>query len=292
MPEDFLLFHADLLHRYAASVGHFWGQFWNRGDGELDDAYREVHGQRRDALCRALGDGLLAHLGSGSGGLRLITKTPSVRNLEHVFTFFPQARLVILVRDGRAVVESSVRSFGWSDEAALQRWNEAARTITAFTATTPRERFRIVRYEDLVADTEGTLRHLFAFLGLDGEAYDYGAIASTPVLGSSEHFAPKGADGQGGWKEVARPTSFDPLSRSQGWSERQHRRFNRVAGPAMRQLGYTLKETASGGVSDRVWNAVRDSEWAIKWWLQTQLAASERALHGIYLYKRRFRRFI
>ena len=63
---------------------------------------------------------------------KLITSTPSVENIHNFFKLFPNVPLLILVRDGRAVVESGVRSFNWNYEQAIREWNRSAQTIIRF----------------------------------------------------------------------------------------------------------------------------------------------------------------
>ena len=41
-----------------------------------------------------------------------MTKSPSVAHLDRFFAFFPRARLLILVRDGRSVAQSAIDTFG------------------------------------------------------------------------------------------------------------------------------------------------------------------------------------
>ena len=76
-----------------------------------------------------------------------------------IFQLFPQARLLILVRDGRSVVESTVKSFGTSYELSMQRWAEAARIILEFQKNNQNKsgNFLIVRYEDLLDNLEKEL---------------------------------------------------------------------------------------------------------------------------------------
>lgn len=51
-----------------------------------------------------------------------LTKTPTVTGLENFFEIFPEAFLILIIRDGRAVVESGVRSFDWDYEIATHKW--------------------------------------------------------------------------------------------------------------------------------------------------------------------------
>jgi hypothetical protein len=102
--EDYLLAQAQHLERYVAGVCSHWKPEWELGQSDV---------------FAALGDGLLRLLGQGVDRRRLVTKTPSVQNLPLVFKLFPQAQLLLLVRDGRAVAESGVKTFRtWTFEKA------------------------------------------------------------------------------------------------------------------------------------------------------------------------------
>ena len=72
-------------------------------------------------LYASLGSALVAFL-TVDHGRRLVTKNPSVIGIERVFTFFPTAQVIILLRDGRAVVESCLRTFAWDFDLATRRW--------------------------------------------------------------------------------------------------------------------------------------------------------------------------
>ena len=115
-----------------------------------------------------------------------MTKTPSVRNLEQFFRFFPDSPLIVIVRDGRGVVESGMRTFGWDFERAAVKWTKAAGAITRFARENEGRPFRIVRYEELHADPVGQLQQLLPFLGLPAAGYDFAKAKALPVRGSSE----------------------------------------------------------------------------------------------------------
>lgn len=103
--EDYLAANSDLLDSYVNSVSKLWAR--SLGDGLKDELYRH------------LGDGLISFLTEQIDTKRVLTKTPSIRNLGNFFKLFPHARLLILIRDGRAVVESSVKSFDEGYEANI-----------------------------------------------------------------------------------------------------------------------------------------------------------------------------
>jgi hypothetical protein len=194
---------------------------------------------------------------------RLLTKSPSVRHLDRFFTFFPSARLVILVRDGRSVAQSAMDTFGWSFDRACREWSAAAQSIHRFQQdqSNRAERWRLVRYEDLVDDPEGHLRSLFAFLDLDSDRYDFHAARNLPVRGSSA-FGRK--DGQVHWDSVAKDASFAPKERWRSWPAHRQERFQWLAGEWLAYFGYP---DARGRFSSAASFAHRLRDW--RWQVMT-----------------------
>jgi Sulfotransferase family len=186
---------------------------------------------------RALGEGLIAFL-TVKSGRRLLTKTPSVNNLEHFFDFFPQARLLILVRDGRSVVYSCIKTFGWQFDTAARQWADAADQITRFDREHGHraDRYRIVRYEDLVDDTKGAVTEILTFLDLDQDRFDFEAAERLPVRGSSEFLGPSRDTVH--WDPVEKDSTFSPKERWRAWDAKLLQRFEWLAGDQLRALGY------------------------------------------------------
>ncbi|MGD1993068.1 MAG: sulfotransferase [Anaerolineae bacterium] len=228
--EDWSLETANLLVDYAQATYELWARNPNWG------VYEALEGE----FLRSLGGGVLSFLTSHAQGQRLVTKTPSVKNLGAFCGLFPRAYLLIVVRDGRDVVESSARSFGWDRDEVARLWAEAARTILAFDQAHRGDtaRHMIVRYEDLAQDIEGTLYPILDFVGLDAAAYDFEAAQDLPVYGSSTF---RGGATQVHWEPVARTQDFKPVRRWADWSRRQHERFNAAAGDLLPALGYELQ---------------------------------------------------
>jgi protein-tyrosine sulfotransferase len=224
--EDFLVAHSDLLAQYSDSVTGHWDKKWGIGE------------EARAELDTALGQGLTSFLSRRSMGICLITKTPSVDNLDLFFRFFPQARLLILIRDGRAIIESAYYSFGWRRESTLHALASAARTINNFDQRNRGSgaRYKIVRYEDLWDAVDEQLLKLFSFLELKPDVYDFGQAHELPVKGSSGVVKDHGQAMH--WNPVEKNDKFDPLSRYSHWGVFRHYRYNRVAGQHMEALGY------------------------------------------------------
>lgn len=250
--EDFLVTHLDLLASYSDSVAGEWDSSWGITD------------QTGVELDIALGGGLAGFLETRCVETRVISKTPRVKNLDLFYRFFPTGRLLILLRDGRSIVESGAQSFGWSREAAMHSVAQAARTITRFQQQFPAQekRYLILRYEDLWQDTEVQLRGIFEFLELNSENYDWQEALALPVRGSSELKAREA--GSIHWDPVERSTEFDPLSRFADWSDARHIRYNSVAGPAMKSFDYDCKDVKDPAFLLRLRSLLLDAAWGIR----------------------------
>lgn len=228
-----------MLKAYTTRVANAWKPWW-----KVEDT---IGGQA--VLLRHFGDAIERFLRRQITQERpdppphlLLTKTPSVEGLDLFFELFPSAYLILLIRDGRAVVESGVRSFGWDYERAMQRWRNNAQAILDFQKMHRAEtqRFILINYEDLVQHEERTLRTLFDFVELDPERFDFGAAQALQVTGSSDLIQQTGALH---WNETQKTPAFNPLARFSNWDQSRHQRFNEIAGTQMTQLGYALQTT-------------------------------------------------
>lgn len=273
--EDFFVHYAHLLIKYANSVFKCWNPRW-----EVDKTIGPP-----DLLCRYLGDSLISFLnlqfaakGPGQGptadniseplpnstAKRLVTKTPSVNNIRHFFKIFPRYHLIIIIRDGRSVVESGVKSFNWEYERGMQRWTHAARTICEFKRAMRdyQHQYLIVRYENLVSNTKQELTKIFSFLELDVEKYDFDSSLQLPVKGSSE-VTTQGAENMH-WQPVEKTSAFNPLNRWAHWTADLHDRFNWVAGKYLAEFGYAKEIQPTNRFASVIKNVVLDVRWECK----------------------------
>lgn len=164
----------------------------------------------------------------------LLAKTPSVKNIGNIYDFFPKAKLLIIVRDGRALVESGVRSFNWKYAHAMKKWAENAFEILDFKK---KHECFIVNFEKLYTNEEQVLRNIFSYLEIDPNKYDYNEIKNLGVTGSSD-------TASGGksihFNIVKKSDNFKPLQRHENWNTFKLKRFQWIAGEQMQQLGYSL----------------------------------------------------
>jgi Sulfotransferase family len=249
--EDFFLEHAHLLSEFIRDVRRRWDPAWGTvSEQTLADLH--VH----------LGTALLDFL-STDDNRRLVTKNPSVGGIDRVFTFFPTAQVIILARDGRAVVESCVQTFGWDVDLATRRWATAAATALHFldTRTANDPAVRLVRYEDLVVDPRRRMTELLSFLDLDVTSYDFPAAEQLPVRGSSVF---RGGQTQVHWDPVERTSEFDPLRRWGHWTVEQHRRFAWLAGRQQAALRYGLDDAVATTTAARARQRFTSTRWHVR----------------------------
>ena len=250
LDEDYLLAMAAPLITYEQRLVRMWPPEY------------KVH-QHPDLLMRSLGDGLAAFLLRLSEAAReegapradpedgrervLVTKSPSVWHLDQAFRLFPEARILLLVREPQAVVESGMSGFGWSFERALTGWASGAKTIRDVQNSElwRPDQVLLVRYEDLVSDAETELKRIFDFLDLAIGDYDFTTPDNLPVVGSS--FFPVSGRGKEMWSPVVRNEKFKPLERRMVWTQRMLTRLSWTCGPYVDQFGYQLDDASVRG---------------------------------------------
>jgi len=237
IPEDWLLAESHHLVRYTTRVAARWSR---------DPGWDLPPGLEQRLLTK-LGEGMLALVGEGAEGRRVVTKTPNVQWLGNFFQLFPQASLLVLVRDGRSVAESARRSFGDDLFQVARWWGWAARQILLFDRDNrDRRNYRLVRYEDLVREPEAEMRAILQAADLDVDAFDFERIHDLPVFGSSTF---RNDSGEWQWKTMPRTDGAVRLDRWKGWSRAEHERFNRIAGEALSKLGYEPEPTGGSRLS-------------------------------------------
>jgi hypothetical protein len=208
--------------------------FWVNGpNAEEQDSATRIVGRIPPA--EATGDRLFAatmdEIRRLTGAAVLCEQTP--RNIYYAFHLldaFPDAHVVHVVRDPRAVLASQkrrhkIRKLGGSKVPAsevLRLWlNYHPVTMVRLWLSATREalsiagnpRVRLVRYEDLVGQPEATIRSLCADLGL---SYEPGML-NVPHWGSStvQHRASAGlsAAALDKWREILDGAEIDYCSR-------------------------------------------------------------------------------
>jgi protein-tyrosine sulfotransferase len=170
---------------------------------------------------------------------RLLIKMPSVQYLNYFPAMFPHENLIILLRDGRDLVHSTLRT--WKQLNFVQvclRWNRSARIIL----TTVKQlescgetEYLLVKYEDALEKPEGFIPEVCRRFGLNESEYPYERIQAIRVIGSSK------LEKKGGvrWRHLDRPKDFRPLEYWKDWSPIRKVVFKAIAGKSLIELGYS-----------------------------------------------------
>lgn len=148
-----------LLERIIADR---WFRDWGLAESDVRIAARRAWPDDAPALVRAVFEAYAAARGKARWG----DKTPNhARHVTRIAAAFPDAQFIHLVRDGRDVA-ASIASKGWrSPVGGAFWWRRNVSAAVAGGRTLGAARYLELRLEDLVADSEASLRRLCAFLG-------------------------------------------------------------------------------------------------------------------------------
>ena len=192
---------------------------------------------RRDPRVRTAPDavaGLYALYASRMGKTRAGDKTPAhLRWVDLLAASFPNARFVHIVRDGRDVAASVLTmDFGHERFAEAARvWRRKMLKAHASGLRLGPERYREIRYEDLVANPDDVLREVCQFLDLEytPAMLEYHSRADELLAGlrHTDHV-------QG----IRRPPTIGVRDWRFDLTPRQITVFDEVAGSALDALGY------------------------------------------------------
>lgn len=176
--------------------------------------------------------------GEVPAGQRLLAKMAGVQYLDRFFQMFPHEQLLLLVRDGRDVVQSTLKSWpGLGFINVCRRWQKSATMVLAC-----QQKFSgrdtaywLVRFEEVLADPPRFVQTVCERFGLPAGDYPYDQIATIPVKGSSM-LRPEGNNLS--WEAIQKPRQFNPVGRWQSWTWWQKTLFKQIAGQSLIQLGY------------------------------------------------------
>ena len=176
----------------AATLGVTAAEATRRDDWRAVDVHRDrddyfFSERYREAWQPALRALLLARMGAQLGRAdRLVIKEPHGSEAADLLAqVLPGSRYLVLVRDGRDVVDSlrdALQKGGWASDLATVRDDEQGRTSFLLDAanawvqrmasarralaSVPPERGLLLRYEDLLADPESELARVLSWMGV------------------------------------------------------------------------------------------------------------------------------
>jgi len=235
-----------------------WGDF-GLDEAELRARAKQVRPLTAEGAIRCFYELYAASQGKPRWG----DKTPRyMRAMPRIARALPEARFVHLIRDGRDVALSQ-RERVIGDEAVTmtamaERWQRRIIAAREGAAEIRADSYLEVRYEDLVSDTEGTLRRVCGFIELDYDPamLDYHRHASERLAEMDRDLdnADNGIVRTATNRLAAHALTTEPptTDRSGRWrgemSAAELAAFEAVAGALLTELGYELggDRTAAG----------------------------------------------
>jgi hypothetical protein len=231
-----------------------WGDF-DLDAGELEARLRGLDPFGPAGALRAF----YALYAESQGKPRWGDKTPVyVTKMREIAATLPEARFVHLIRDGRDVALSRARRAmrgAARPEAAARKWRDRIREARRQAGRVPH--YLEVRYEDLVTDTEPTLRRVAEFVELpwDEAMLAYHERAPERLREVARDLPPEEGKQHRPAEErmAAHALTAEPPSRERigAWreqmSEADRSAFEHVAGDLLAELGYPVGEPAGSG---------------------------------------------
>jgi hypothetical protein len=227
--EDYLLYHIDDIYSYANNVDQHWKPHWNNS---------------KQSLLNALSFGIYHFLTSGIDDQRyshIINKTPDPNNCHLHYDFFPNGKMIIILRDGRDILDSAMHTFpNKSIITHLNTWKRNAKIVRSqMKSKVFMQQTLIVRYEDLITMPEQTIRTILDYVGLAYEVYPFDQIDKVPIVGSSQI---KDTSGIVKWSKVIpseeNKNNFQFIGRHNKWSWLLRMYFSLYGDKTNRSLGY------------------------------------------------------
>ena len=265
---DILLFHKDLTDcpdkvwefphlRFAGKIVEY---------EKIMASSKNLPGIEEGTLLPLFGNALIDYLTVDlPKDKRLVIKEPSVENISLVYKFFPKSYVIILVRDGRDISASSMRTnfakppkfifsrpstyryvfHGHPLKTLSRGWHEASNTIIEFTENIKKSEFEkrciVVKFEDLVQgiknESKSIFQKIFHSIGCDDGYCDWNGLFNIKVRGSS--FVGITKDGTLNWSESQIKTAeFNPIGRWKFWTKKEINIYETIAGDSLRYWGY------------------------------------------------------
>lgn len=168
---------------------------------------------------------------------QVVLKVPSVQYLSLFYALFPHENLIILIRDGRDIVHSTVKTWPqirfWM---VCLRWRRAARVVLACQKAFAKQgkKFMVAQFEEAVLEPEEFIRRACSLFDLPVEDYPFDRIQEIPTRGSSSIHQRESIT----WQPKEKPPDFQPIGHWKSWGPYRRFIFKNIAGKELIELGY------------------------------------------------------
>jgi hypothetical protein len=172
--EDNLLNHIDTLDHFLHQLNNSWNNSWNNSIIEL-----------QTVICNAILSHVIANTDDSIS--YVVCKTPKPNNLDSFNSFFPDSKLIILLRDGRDIIDSYSNTFNSGFIRSCRQWYIKAQEVNRFLKSNePQSKFLVVKYENLLTHHQEELARICEYLGISLDHFPKNLLDSLPLVGSSQ----------------------------------------------------------------------------------------------------------
>ena len=185
-------------------------------------------------------------------------KDPNIFNIEHFYNFFPDGKLIIIVRDGRDIVHSMLKvsllirkSQSWLKKlkARIKYYTGISRIqfsrnykyqVDQILLLNELKKnsgfdFYLLKFEDIVLHPENTIKKLFKYLEIPISDEIISNMIAAEVVGSSFFKSSKNSPK---WSPVKKSGGFNPIGRWKTWNWLQRTVFYFYSKDALKRLNY------------------------------------------------------
>ncbi len=201
------------------------------------DYHRNIQHMQKNDFLPLFGASFLAHLFSFVPDNKvMLVKEPDVRFLRYFPLVFPNENLLLILRDGRDVVHSTINTWpSMNFKKVCQRWSDSCILILNFHEKN-KEKYLLVKYEDILENPKSELTKILRHYKLNVDTYPFEKIESMPIIGSST--ASKNNNDKVNWDPVASTKTFKPTGKWNTWTARQKEDFKNIAGDTLIKTDY------------------------------------------------------
>jgi Sulfotransferase family len=191
-------------------------------------------------------------------------KSSNVKHIDRFFDMFPDAKLILLFRDGRDNVASTVKA-GLAERqhhsfrqklkprlshlvlrdfaSAARDWSKSVNKILRFDeqhrTSELASRYLILRYEDVYKEPGPMAERIFAFMEAPCDRDILMAVEGADVVGSSFYGKSGKEDAvKPNWTPTKKTEAFQPVGRWKAWNAIKKNMFKRIAGNDLVRMGY------------------------------------------------------
>jgi len=202
---------------------------------DVSDGWFNKHEISKDKYLQFIGYGLIEMFNKTCETNIFIEQSPeNILIVDKLLKVFPNAKIINMIRDGREVVSSMLKSgfkSPWSKDfkLACETWNHYAKKGYEFSLQYPKSVLNVYQ-KDLIYDTENAVKKVFNFLELDFEEKTVQYLKTKRVNSSY------GNDEKNNFK-TPKDTALLKKPQWESWTDKEKKRFDKIAGNTMKIVG-------------------------------------------------------